>query len=454
MSLSTPPSGLSRPSGRTLEIVNAAEDCSCEERRVGETFCPGVATTRILLLSNQDPGARADEPPLLTRVEGIGSADDEPRPEDLPPSPPRDLGQSLSRDTRQSPRRDVPPALPRVREDGSEAAAAAVRSALSRAPCVQVVHRSVLRPSEVTAAIGDHRPQVIFNLCEALNNDSRLEIAVAWMLERLALPFTGSPHFALRHCLHKYEASWILRRAGVPVPTTVRADSPDHIPDVAFPVIVKPEREDGSRCIEDASVVFDRRALRDRVALVIEACRQPALVQRFIDGREISVSLLGGPVPRVLPLGEIAFSGAGLGAPRILTWSSKWRDASEEYTSSPSVAAVLRPNEARRFASVGRRAFEVLGLRDYGRVDLRVDRRGDPFVIDVNPNCDVSPQGGLALAAARGGLSYEDLVWEILRSAIRRAEGAFHVAGARGRRRRPVSFVRRPAPPLVAAIAQ
>ncbi len=432
--------------------MGGAEDCSCGERRLGETFCPGVATTRILLLSNQDPEARADEPPLLTRVEGIGPADGGSRSDRLSPSPSRDPGQSSSRDARSSPPRDVPTALPGVREDGSEAAAAALRSALSRAPGVQVVHRSVLRPSEVTAAIGDHRPQVIFNLCEALNNDSRLEIAVAWMLERLALPFTGSPHFALRHCLHKHEASWILRRAGVPVPTTVRADSPDHIPEVAFPVIVKPEREDGSLCIEDASVVFDRRALRDRVALVIETCHQPALVQRFIDGREISVSLLGGPVPRVLPLGEIAFSGAGIGVPRILTWSSKWREASQEYTSSPSVAAVLRPNEARRFASVGRRAFEVLGLRDYGRVDLRVDRRGNPFVIDVNPNCDVSPEGGLSLAAARGGLSYEDLVWEIVRSAIRRGEGAFHVAGARGRRRRPVSFVRRAAP-LAAASA-
>lgn len=303
----------------------------------------------------------------------------------------------------------------------------------------------MLRPSEVTAAIGEHRPAVIFNLCEGLNNDSRLEIAVAWMFERLGLPFTGSPHFALRHCLHKYEASLILRRAGVPVPDTLRADSPDHLPDVAFPVIVKPEREDGSLCIETASVVFDRKTLRDRVALVIETCRQPALVQRYVDGREISVSLVGGPVPRVLPLGEIAFTSARSGAPRVLTFASKWHEESAEYLTSPSVAAVLRPAEARCFAGVGRRAFEVLGLRDYGRVDLRIDARGRPFVIDVNPNCDVSPQGGLSLAAQRGGLSYEGLVWEIVRSALRRKEGAFDVSGARGRRRRRLV---RSAPPL------
>ena len=320
-----------------------------------------------------------------------------------------------------------------------------MRAALSQAPGVQVLHRSVLRPSEVTAAIGEHRPDVIFNLCESLNNDSRLEMAGAWMLDRLALPFTGSPHFALRHCLHKYETSWLLRRAGVPVPTTVRADSPDHLPEIPFPAIVKPEREDGSLCIETGSVVFDRAALRDRVALVIETCKQPALVQRFIDGRELSVSLLGGPEPRVLPLGEIAFT-ASRGAPRVLTWASKWLETSAEYRTSPSVAAVLRPNEQRRFAAVGKRAFDVLGLRDYGRVDLRIDRNGRPFVIDVNPNCDVSREGGLMLAAARAGLTYEDLVWEIVRSAIRRSDGAFDVGGSRGRRRRPARFHSRPAP--------
>jgi D-alanine-D-alanine ligase len=320
-----------------------------------------------------------------------------------------------------------------------------VRWALSRAPGVRVLHRSVLRPSEVTAAIGEDRPHVIFNLCEALNNDARLEIAVAWMLERLGLPFTGSPHHALRHCLHKYEASLILRRAGVPVPATFRVDGPDQLPEVAFPVIVKPEREDGSLCIEAGSVVFERRTLRDRVAHVIEVCRQPALVQRYVHGREISVSLLGGPDPRVLPLGEISFSAQETCAPRVLTFSSKWHESSPEYQRTPSVAAVLRPAEARRFAAVGRRAFDVLGLRDYGRVDLRVDELGRPFVIDVNPNCDVSPEGGLSLAAQRAGLSYEGLVWEILRSAIRRGDGAFDVASSRGRRRRPTRAPRRPA---------
>ena len=377
-----------------------------------------------MLLSNQDPGARAEDPPLVRRVERLGASPSE--------------------------RESAPSGL---REDGSEAAAASVRAALSVAPGVHVVHRSVLHPSEITAAIGDHRPHVVFNLCESLGGDSRLEIAAAWMLDRLALPFTGSPHFALRHCLHKHEASWILRRAGVPVPTAVRVDSPDRVPDVAFPVIVKPEREDGSLCIEHGSVVFDRASLRDRVALVIDTCKQPALVQRFVDGRELSVSLLGGPDPRVLPLGEIAFDDASRGAPRILTWSSKWRESSVEYRTSPSVAAVLRPNEQRRFASVGKRAFDVLGLRDYGRVDLRIDRQGNPFVIDVNPNCDVSRGGGLSLAARRCGLRYEDLVWEIVRSAIRRSDGAFDVGGSRGRRRRPVR-AHRPRAPFAGASAR
>src|SRR6185436_7874355 len=115
--------------------------------------------------------------------------------------------------------------------------------------------------------------------------DSRLEVHAAWLLERLGMPFTGSPYHALRHCLYKVEAKHILARAGVRVPATVRVDSPDRIPRVVFPVIVKPEREDGSTGIEHDAVVYEMCALRERVAEVIETLKQPAVVQRYIHGR-------------------------------------------------------------------------------------------------------------------------------------------------------------------------
>jgi D-alanine-D-alanine ligase len=371
------------------------------------------AETRILLLSNRDQQEPFEEPPLGE------------------PAPPARV----------------------VRADSVAPVAAKVLTTLAGLPGVRVAHRPVFHPSEILAAIGDHRPSVVVNLCEALGGDSRLEVHAAWLLGRLGLPFTGSPYYALRHCLYKVEANHILARAGVRVPATVRVDSPDRIPRVSFPVIVKPEREDGSTGIERDAVVYEMRGLRDRVAELIETLEQPAVVQRYIHGREIGVSLLGWPVPRVLPPGEILFGGLPDDHPHILTFSSKWDPASIAWNGCSSVPAVLRPPELRRIAAVGRRAFEVLGLRDYGRVDVRLDERGQPYVIDVNPNCDVSDDGGIGLAAARGGYSYEGFLWEILRGALRRGSDVAALFASRGRAPKGVrASARRPAVVLPEAV--
>jgi D-alanine-D-alanine ligase len=347
--------------------------------------------TRILLLSNRDLPEPADDPPP---------------------------GEAASH---------------AARPDSVGPVAESVFATLAGAPGVRVAHRTVFHPSEILAAIGDHRPSVVFNLCEALGGDSRLEVHAAWLLERLGLPFTGSPYHALRHCLYKVEANHMLARAGVRVPATVRVDSPDRIPKVAFPVIVKPEREDGSTGIEQNAVVHDAPSLRERVAELIETLKQPAVVQRYIHGREIAVSLLGWPAPRALPPGEIVFGNLPPDHPHILTFSSKWIPDSVGWNGCASVPAVLRPHELRRVAAIGRRAFEVLGLRDYGRVDVRLDERGLPYVIDVNPNCDLSEDGGFGLASARGGLSYGDFIWEILRGALRRRTDSAVLFASRGR---------------------
>jgi D-alanine-D-alanine ligase len=377
-----------------------------------------AAETRILLLSSRDQPEAFDEPPSEWR-----------------------RGEGHTR------------APVRCRADSVAPVAEHMLETLAGLPGVRVVHRPVYHPSEVLAAIGDDRPDVVFNLCEALGGDSRLEVHAAWLLERLGLPFTGSPYHALRHCLYKLEANQILARAGVRVPATVRVDSPDHLPKVAFPAIVKPEREDGSMGIETASVVHDVKRLRDQVAAVVETYKQPAVVQRYIHGREIAVSLLGGPVPRVLPPGEIRFNGLPEGHPHILTFDSKWAPGTVDFSGTQSVPAVLRPRELRRVAAVGRRAFDVLGLRDYGRVDVRLDERGEPYVIDVNPNCDISDGAGFALAAGRAGLGYADFLWEILRSALCRRTDSGVLFASRGRSSRHRFAPARAAAPAPAPIA-
>ena len=210
------------------------------------------------------------------------------------------------------------------------------------------------------------------------------------------------------------------------------------MPPVTFPVIVKPEREDGSIGICRESVVYDPCRLREQIAYVVETYKQPAVVQSYVPGREFAVSLLGWPVPRVLPPGEIVFDALPEGHPPILTFSSKWHADSIDWQCAKSLAAVLRPPELRRVAAIGRRAFEVLGLADYGRVDVRLDDHGTPYVIDVNPNCDVSEESGFGLAAGRAGLTYSDVVWEILRSALRRKNDISVLFASRGRASRTI----------------
>jgi D-alanine-D-alanine ligase len=191
---------------------------------------------------------------------------------------------------------------------------------------------------------------------------------------------------------------------------------------VPAPWIVKPVREDASHGIAAASVVADRKAMQARVAYVLERYKQPALVEEYVDGREFNVSILGtGEGARALPLAEIDFSRLPPGAPRVLTYEGKWDEASPEYRGTmPKPVDEADPGLLEAVRRTALLAYRALGLRDYGRVDLRVDAKRGPLVIDVNPNPDVSPGAGLALAAARGGLSHARLVAEILEAAAAR----------------------------------
>jgi D-alanine-D-alanine ligase len=133
------------------------------------------------------------------------------------------------------------------------------------------------------------------------------------------------------------------------------------------------------------------------------------------------VGLLDGPRGQeLLPLSEIDYSGYPPDMPRIVSYAGKWIETSRDWALTQVVAARGLDDAARaRLESVARRACDVLGLAGYGRVDVRLDARGNPFVIDVNPNPDVSPDAGFSLAAARAGLSHADVVERIVASAVR-----------------------------------
>jgi D-alanine-D-alanine ligase len=243
------------------------------------------------------------------------------------------------------------------------------------------------------------------------------------LLEKEGVAFTGSGSFALSLALHKHKAKEILRARNVPTPGAALVTDPDQVVDLPFPLIVKPSREDASVGIYSESVVSTRAALRTRVAHVIAQYRQPALVEQYIEGREIYVSLLGRPdqPPEILPLYEIDFSDLPPDRPRIVSFEGKWVESSVEYAGTKPVRCELGEQAWQRVAAAARGAFEALELRDYGRVDIRLAADGTPYVIDVNPNCDLSHEaGGFSKAARAGTLTYDDVVLRILELALRR----------------------------------
>lgn len=245
---------------------------------------------------------------------------------------------------------------------------------------------------EVLAALHDHRPDVVFNLCEAPLGQPALEAHAASLLEWVGQPFTGSGSVALALCRDKPRVGAWLAAQGVPVP---RSD--------VYPVIVKPADEDGSAGIFTHSVCAD--------AAAVERARArwsgPVLVQEFLDGREFVVALWGRDGPEQASIGETLFRNGLL----LNTYASKWDTESAEYGNSPlHYDTPIDPALREQLLATARAAWRLCGVRGYLRVDLRCNAAGVPCVLDVNPNPAIGEGIGICRAVAEAGGSWREFV--------------------------------------------
>ncbi len=272
-----------------------------------------------------------------------------------------------------------------------------------------------------TLAGFDPADVVVFNCCEEIPGEEASEAEVIDVLERLGFAYTGATAEAIRLSYDKPRVRALLEHNGIAVPRWARFDEPGQHPWNVFPAIVKPAWEHCSIGVDRWAVVLDEGELERRVAHVIATYDQPALVEDFIDGREFHVPLWGDGTVEMLPPVEMDFSALGNVRDRLCSYASKFDPDSTAYHRIRSrIPARLDAAERDALEASCRLAYALVGCRDYGRIDVR-ERDGRMYVLDVNPNADLSADASVALAAGKAGFCYGALGSRLVEWAQNRA---------------------------------
>lgn len=285
--------------------------------------------------------------------------------------------------------------------------------------------------ARLKAVVAGDPQALVFNLVESLDGVDRLQTLFPMLLESWGTPFTGSGSQAMYLSNHKVLSKTVLAGAGVPFPACCFLDASGRsafLPEadgVEGRWIFKPLEAHASLFMDDAAVgeFADAARLGDRLRELKARHGVDFFAERFIDGREFNLSLVeDGEGIRVLPPSEIVFVDFPAGKPRIVGYAAKWDETSEEYRNTPRVSGTLAdgPDLAAELARLARASWDAFGLSGYGRVDFRVDAAGRPFVLEANANPCLSPDAGLALAAAEAGWSYAELCARIIEAAVQR----------------------------------
>jgi len=271
----------------------------------------------------------------------------------------------------------------------------------------------------IIRALKLYKPDVVINLCEEALGDSHLEMNVPSMLELLGIPYTGSPPLALGLGQNKGLTKDVLKAKGIPTPKyQILSSFEDWKGGMGYPLFVKPLKEDASLGITKESFVRDDIELKKRVKYINKCYRQPVLVEKYIDGRELNVAVLGNIKPKVLPISEIVFESSD--EPKIVDYSAKWFRESDEYKNTkPVCPAKLKPSIKDKVEGVTLQAYLALYCRDYARVDIRL-KSNIPYVLEINPNPDISLEAGFVRSLKAAGISFEEFVNEIICLALER----------------------------------
>jgi len=266
-------------------------------------------------------------------------------------------------------------------------------------------------------------PDVVFNLVEGFHDDADLEPAVAGFLDLYRIPYTGAPPIALANCRRKGLMKQLLLANGVPTPKFQQLWKPKitvrH--GLHYPLIIKPAREDASAGVDERSVVYDRAELLAQLERVFAEFDPPILVEEFIEGREFHVGIVGNEEPEVLPPLEYDFSEMPPDQPKVISYAAKWDPLAEVFHRvAAHCPADITKRLAKKIEEVSLRAYHVSGCRDYARLDLRVSANNHVYVLEVNPNPDLTEGVSFMHSAEEAGYTFPKMLRKITELALER----------------------------------
>ncbi|MGB8226213.1 MAG: ATP-grasp domain-containing protein [Sedimentisphaerales bacterium] len=263
-------------------------------------------------------------------------------------------------------------------------------------------------------------PDLVFNLTEEFKGDRRKDVVITSLLENLKIPFTGSGTAGLTICRDKILSKQILNKHKINVPDFLlfpRGKTVKTPKTIKFPMVVKPAFEDGSEGISNASIVNNIQSLKKRVRFVTKKWKQAAIAEEFIKGREFYVGIIGNKKPIALPIRECIFNTK---SPRLATYRVKWNEKYRKKWNVKFGFAKLDKEITGKICETCKKAYKLLHLRDYGRIDLRLTPQRKVVILEVNANPDVAKGEDLAEAAKRAGILYGKFLSRIILEAIAR----------------------------------
>ena len=265
---------------------------------------------------------------------------------------------------------------------------------------------------------------MVFNIAEGKCGRFR-ESEIPAVLDYLGIPYTGSNTFSLALALNKALTKKILAAENVPTPRfqVFLKGNEELNPGLKFPLIVKPNREGSAKGINISNVVHHREALYKKVKEIVEVYYQEALVEEFIEGKELTVGILENGLTTVLPILEIDFSPCAKSGEYFYSWRMKEYQGDEELGLVPTFhcPARLGKEEERCVKEVALKTHQAVGCLDISRTDIRLSSDSVPYVLEINPLPGLNPQeSNFPLMAYAAGMQYEDIIDEILMNAYKR----------------------------------